>query len=158
MSVTYRQNNDRQILDILERAAYGEITHDDYNTLSARRYNILDKKKLERFNDAIYIFPTNYEVRLKNEECLRRLNKPVLEIKARNVPNIIYDMDEDTELLNFLHVAIGCRVMLSYNTWLEGGSTNASLGTVRAIIFDDDIELPQLPRFILVQIDNYDGQ
>ena len=51
--------------------------------------------------------------------------------------NFIYDMDEVTGLLNFLHIAIGSRVMLTYNTWVEGGSTNASLGTVRAIIFDD---------------------
>ena len=70
LSVTYRQNNDRQFSDILEREAYGEITLDDYNTLSARRYNILDTKEQERFNGAIYIFSTNYEVRLKNEECL----------------------------------------------------------------------------------------
>ena len=55
-------------------------------------------------------------------------------------------MDEDTGLLNFLHVAIGCRVILTYNTWVEGDLTNASLGTVRAIIFDDDIEPPELPR------------
>ena len=157
LSVTYRQNNDKQFSDILERVAYGEITNDDYNTLSARRYNILDKPEQERFNDAIYIFPTNDEVKLKNEECLRRLNKPVLEIKARNVPNVIYDIDEDTGLLNVLHIAIGCRIMLTYNTWVEGGLANASLGTVRAVIFDDDTEPPQPPRYILVQFDNYDG-
>ena len=142
MSVTYRQNNDRQFSDILKREAYGEIIHNDYNTLSARRYNILYKREQVRFNDAIYIVPTNNEVGLKNEECLRTLNTPSLEIKARNVPNVIYDMDEDTGLLNVLHAAIGCRVMLTYNTWVEGGSTNASLGTVGEIIFYDDIKPP----------------
>ena len=47
--------------------------------------------------------------------------------------------------------------MLTCNTWVEGGVANNSLGTVRAIIFDDDIEPPQPPRYILVQFDNYDG-
>ena len=61
LSVTYRQNNDRQFSDIIERVVYGGTPHDDYNTLSARRYNILDQKEQVRFNDAIYIFPTNYE-------------------------------------------------------------------------------------------------
>ena len=73
------------------------------------------------------------------------------------MPNVIYDMDEDTGLLNDLHIAIGCRVMLTYNTLLEGGLANASLGTVRAKIFDDDTEPPQPPRYILVQFNNYDG-
>ena len=47
--------------------------------------------------------------------------------------------------------------MLTYNTWVEGALANASLGTVRAIIFDNDIVPPVPPRFILVQFDNYNG-
>ena len=83
--VTYWQKNDRQFSDILKRVAYGEITHYNDNTLSARRYDILDVKEHERFNDAINMLPANDEVRKNNEECLERLNKPVLEIKARNM-------------------------------------------------------------------------
>ena len=67
----------------------------------------------------MYIFPTNDEVRFKIEECLRRLNKPESKIEAINVLNVMYDMDEDAGLLNVLHVAIGCRDMLTYNTWVE---------------------------------------
>ena len=64
------------------------------------------------------------------------MNKPVLEIQARDVPHAYYDnIDEETGLLKILHIAIGFRVMLTYNTWVEGGLANASLGTVRAIIF-----------------------
>ena len=71
------------------------------------------------------IYPTNNEVKLKNEEYLRRLNKPILEIQARDVPHAYYDnIDEETGLLKLLHIAIGCRVMLTYNTWVEGGLAN----------------------------------
>ena len=41
--------------------------------------------------------------------------------------------------------------MLTYNIWVEGSLANTSLGTVRAIIFDDGIEPPRPPRYILVR-------
>ena len=47
--------------------------------------------------------------------------------------------------------------MLTYNTWVEGGLANTSLGTVRAIIFDDNIVSLGPARFILVQFNNYNG-
>ena len=57
--------------------------------------------------------------------------------------------------MKLLHIVIGCRVKLTYNSWVKGGLANASLGTVRAIIFDDNIVPPKPPRIILVQFDNY---
>ena len=74
----------------------------------------------------------------------------MLHIKARDVPNAHDNIDEETGLLKDLFIAIGFRVMLTYNTWVEGGLANASLGTNRGIVFDDDVDLPEPPRYILV--------
>ena len=86
LSVSYRWNNDQVPSDVLDRIVYGETIDDDYNMLSTRRFNILDWQEQEKFHNAMYICPTNNEVKLKNEEYLRKLNKPVLKIQARVVP------------------------------------------------------------------------
>ena len=91
LSVSYWQNNDRVFSDTLDRIVYGKTTDEDNNILSTRRYNILDRQEQEKFHDNIYIYiyiyiyPTNNEVKLKNEKYLRRLNKPVLEVHAKNM-------------------------------------------------------------------------
>ena len=66
LSVAYRQNTDINFSQLLERVEYGDITDNDYDTLFTRRYNILDKEEQDRFNDAIFTYPTNDSVKLKN--------------------------------------------------------------------------------------------
>ena len=57
LSVKYRQNTDIDYTQLLECAAYGYITDDDYITLPTRRCNISDKEEQDRFNDAINVYP-----------------------------------------------------------------------------------------------------
>ena len=57
LSVAYIQNTDINFTQLLERVAYGYITDDDYDTLSTRHCNILNKEEQDRFNDAVYISP-----------------------------------------------------------------------------------------------------
>ena len=143
--------------NLLVRLASGSMTTEDYYCLSNRRISILDRAELDQFTDAIYILPTNDDVNAKNEECLRKLNKLVLNIMAHDSPTYIGNIDEKTGLLSDLNIAIGCKIMLTNNTWVEVGLANGSLGTVGVIIFDEDVKPPNPPRYILIQFDNYNG-
>ena len=88
---------------------------------------LLDNRVLNNRDSIVY--PKNYSIQIKNKEYLRSLNRPVLEIKAKTMPNVIDNIDEVTGLLNVLNIAIGCRIMLTYNIGVEVGLANAPLET-----------------------------
>ena len=93
----------------------------------------------------------------KNEECLRKLNKPVLNIRAIDSPSCVNNIDEETGLQAELFIAIGCRVMLTNNTWVKGGLANGTLGTVQAVVYNEMKTTSEAPDFIMVQFDGYNG-
>ena len=97
----------------------------------------------DKFSKAIHIFPTNDAVNKKNEECLRQLNKPVLNIRATDVPSCVGNIDDDTGLTN--------------NTWVDGGLANGCLGNVCAVIYNENKTSSESPDYIMVQCDNYNG-
>ena len=55
----------------------------DVEFSNIRRLNILSKLEQDKFSKAIDNFSTNDAVNKKNEECLRKLNKPVLNRRKR---------------------------------------------------------------------------
>ena len=55
------------------------------------------------------------------------MNKAVLNIRAVDAPSCPCNIDEETGLQAKLFVAIGCRVLLIHNTWVEGGLANGTL-------------------------------
>ena len=107
LSVSHRQCTDVEFSNILDHVASGKFNVVDYETLFHRRLNILSKLEKDKFSKAIHIFPTNYAVNKKNDECLRKLNKPVLNIRAIDVPSCVGNIDDDTELQAELFIEIG---------------------------------------------------
>lgn len=63
----------------------------------------------------------------------------------------------DSGISDELHLAVGCRVMLRRNLWTEGGLVNGSIGTIRAIVYNNGKEPPEQPTYILVEFDSYNG-
>ena len=155
LSVRHRQKSNIQFLKILDRVAVGEISDEDFLTLSHRRLHILDKSEQDKFNKAVFIYLTNDAVANKNEECLRKLNKPVLNIRAIDSPSCTNNIDKETGL-QAEFIAIGCRVMLT-NTWVKGGLANGTLGTIQAVVYNEMKTTSEAPDFIMVQYDGYNG-
>lgn len=65
--------------------------------------------------------------------------------------------DDSSGIPDILQIAVGCRVMPRRNLWTEGGLVNGSIGTVRAIVYDNKHEPPKHPAYILVEFDSYAG-
>ena len=108
LSVCHRQSTDVKFANILDHVASGQFNYVDYETLSHRRLNILSKLEQDKFSKAIHIFATNDAINKKNEKCLRKLNKPVLNIRAIDVSSCVGNIDDDTGLQAELFIAIGC--------------------------------------------------
>ena len=58
------------------------------------------------------------------------------------MPSCVGIIDDDTELQAELFIAIGCRVKLTNNTWVDGGLANGCLGTVCAVIYNENKTSP----------------
>ena len=52
---------------------------------------------------------------------MRKFNEPVLNIRAVDTPSYSCNINEETGLQAKLFIALGCRVMLPHNTWVEEG-------------------------------------
>ena len=55
-----------------------------------------------------------------------------------------------------ISLAKGCRVLLTKNLWTDAGLTNGAVGTVKYIIYDNDLP-PKLPKFVLCHFKDYEG-
>ena len=135
LSVCHRQSSDIEFSNLLDRVAVGEFNDKDYQTLSDCPLNVLSRSKVDKFNKVIHILATKEAVHERNEECLRKLNDPALNFRAVVTPSYSCNIHEETGLPAELFVAIGCQVMLTYNTWVEGVLANGTLRIVRAIVY-----------------------
>lgn len=147
----------------LDHVADGATTQDDYDLLTERRRAILSKEEIDSFDNAIHLFPTNAQVIRHNDKVLRDSKLPIARIVSKNNPNYRpitnKSLDEDIEegLLHIIKLQVGNRVMLRTNISVSHGLVNGSIGTVRAIVFKEDELPPALPKYILVEFDNYKG-
>ncbi|KAL7304776.1 hypothetical protein TKK_0003004 [Trichogramma kaykai] len=157
LSISHRQGNDRIFSKLLDNLANGDISVDEYNMLSQRKMSLLDETEMRRFYGAIHLIPTNDLVRQKNECCLRELGTPVLCINAQINGDVHKVNDDYCGLAPSLYLAIGCRVMLTQNIWVNGGLVNGSIGTVRAILYEENVSPPNLPSYVIIQFPLYHG-
>ncbi|XP_014227238.1 uncharacterized protein LOC106652660 [Trichogramma pretiosum] len=94
---------------------------------------------------------------ITSEEYNMLVQRKIVVIKAQNKPNSATNNEDCSGLADTLFLAIGCRVMLLDNTWVEEGLVNGSLGKVKAILYEDDVQPLHLPTYILVEFDSYNG-
>lgn len=80
-------------------------------------------------------------------------------IRAEDHPENIFDNSSDSNigLQKELLCSIGTRVMLRANLWVEGGLVNGALGTIKNIVYNAHSDVPELPAYILVEFDHYNG-
>ena len=47
--------------------------------------------------------------------------------------------------------------MLRVNLWVPGGLVNGSVGIIKSIVYAEGMAPPQLPLYVLVEFDNFNG-
>ena len=65
--------------------------------------------------------------------------------------------DDASGLEPIVCLAVGARVMLSSNLWIDMGLVNGAMGTIKAICYRSGGAPPDLPVAITVQFDTYTG-
>ena len=149
--------------EFLNRLRHGKCIAEDWNLLTPC---ISSARREHEFKDTICLMPSRAEVRNENFECLKRLmdgNKernPGLRINAIHSDLVAQSMSADhfRNLESSIIIARNSRVMLTTNDWTEVGLTNGAMGHVRDIIFDTNQGPPNMPKAIVVELDEgYNG-
>lgn len=125
----HRQNcNEIGYKKLLQNLSCGLIDNEDFVLLNSRRLEILSPEEKSKFEDAIYLLPTNELVNQYNKKYLRNSQCPVATILAVNNPDIKFSSSDETNigLQNELYITVNCRVMLRRNLWVKGGLVNGN--------------------------------
>ena len=124
----FRQQGDDPISqhfrNLLLRQRTYSITQEDYNLLSTCFSQNLSDEEKQTFHDVIHLFPTRANVEDHNHHYLESMNIPVLRCKARHSGGRRAKQaaeDQADGLEAELLLAIGARVMLTRNIWIDRG-------------------------------------
>lgn len=158
LRICQRQKGDNLFIEFLNRLGDGNITDEDYELISQRREAALSPSERASFNDAVHLFRKNDDVDEYNESILRKNNQPVARIIAqgKNDFTATNKKDRSSGLTGELLISVNSKVMLRRNICTNAGLVNGAIGTVKYIVYQNDIKPPQFP-YILVEFDNYQG-
>ncbi|KAH0826840.1 hypothetical protein AYO21_07253 [Fonsecaea monophora] len=135
------------------------VTVDDWGLLTTRVAGIIPHE-IPTFDDAIHIYGKKQQVNEVNHARMRDLQQPVLKIMATHEGLKANEASSDAagNLHAELPLALGTRIMLTENIWVERGLVNGALGTVRDIVWKADVDWRQEPPLaLIVQFDRYEG-
>jgi hypothetical protein len=181
--MVYQQFETAVILDTIERvdsadpdAAWfkefqtrlrdGKCTKADWRRLAERSEGEIGPQRWrEQFvnADATWLFNTNREVLQHNMSVLAGLGNDIVRINAQHVGGSKAKREGDSSenvrsLCSVLYLAVGAKVLLTWNLLQEYGLVNGSTGTVVDIIYREGERPPDgLPEAVIVQFDCYRG-
>ena len=109
---------------------------EDWKLLMIRTDTSLDASMKMSFDKEIHLFVKNDDVNCHNKRLIRGLNCPI----ATNIATSVrtnYSTEGDEEGLELeLLIAIGARVMLTSNLWIDAGLVNGALGVIQQIVYN----------------------
>ena len=143
--------------DILLRLRDGKVTEDDWRHLMTRTQAQIPD--VSSFADSLRLFPTIEAVVEYNVAKLQACSQPIATIKAVHTgPNAAKASPDDASGLEaIICLAVGARVMLSSNLWVEMGLVNGAMGTIKSICYHPGGGPPDLPVAVTVLFDAYSG-
>ncbi|XP_059078046.1 ATP-dependent DNA helicase PIF1-like [Cryptomeria japonica] len=152
--VSIKQQHFRSLLQNIRDAQPNK--HDWQFLMNQTNTNLIVQQQKE-FNSSIHLFATNESARLHNKRMLKELNFPIALSLAHIAQPTNTDYDNDEQLPLELLLCVNQQVMLLANLWTEVGLVNGSIGLVKKIIYENNTRPPDLPRFVIVQFQNYKG-
>ncbi|EXU94892.1 PIF1-like helicase [Metarhizium robertsii] len=162
LKVVQRQRGDDQKAF---RTALGELrllqlSVKSWKLLSGRVQAKLDDQEVARFANALRVYATKDRVNEYNHYHLDRLNRPVIQVKAKNVGFGAAAAPDDKagNLAKQIPICVGARLMLTSNLWQPAGLCNGARGTVYDIGWApgaDPVQDP--PCVIMMEFDKYSG-
>ena len=126
----------------------------------------LPQSEIEKFKDALHLFPENNDVHKHNTEKLENLRDvsgnpvPIARIPAKhNCPSAAGGSLEDAEgLAPVIYLAKGAKIMLRTNLWTSRGLENGTIGEIVDILYEEGSNPPEDPPAILIcKFDTYKG-
>jgi hypothetical protein len=107
----------------------------------------------------MWLFNTNKENNAHNVKKLKLIDNPIVLIKAEH--DSFSSVGKSTESARKLspnsNSCIDTKIMLLRNINISVGLVNGSIGTVKEVIYDDNVNAPNLPQYLIVQLNDYTG-
>ena len=167
-----RQRGPENVLfkEELNRLADNTFTADDYerwrDTMGPQRRTTETQEQYERRMEDFERNGTKLAGEKKqlvgfNQKKVQELGTPICQSLALNNPPSAAETDasDADRLVNQLHFAKGCKVLLTQNYWTEANLVNGSIGWIRHIIYSEDSDptVASMPALLLVHFPKYIG-
>ena len=87
-----------------------------------------------------------------------QLGETIVRIESKDIGRRVNQLDADdfSQLQKSLYIAKDCKVMLTNNILPELGLYNSAMGTVREILYAEDVYPPELPQAVVIELDKCD--
>ena len=157
-----RQRGDSQapFRKALEELRSLQLSIDSWKLLTTRVQAKLTQAEVDSYTNAFRVYTTKARVNEHNLYHLTRLDRPVLQVKAKSVGTGAAAATDDKagNLAKQFPVCIGARLMLTSNIWLEVGLCDGARGTVYDVGWAPGADVTcDPPCVIMMEFDNYTG-
>lgn len=136
------------------------VSRSDYDYLMERSASKLSMNEQNKFENAVRLMTTNEKCTEYNIKKLISLNVPIARIRAEDTSRNTARISPDNAggLIPELLLGTGARVMLTRNLSTKHGLINGSFGTIKAILYEENVNPPNLPKAVIVEFDDFNGQ
>lgn len=144
LTKVYRQKNDTDFVEVLNRIRIGEPTAEDLAFINKRVIN--EREWMNEHNESLKICTTNREVQLANTMALEDIDSPYINIKAEI--NGLFRESPEFKSGSFeeeIKVKLGCPVMITRNDLGESKQFyNGNMGILKDFDYDEQVATVEL--------------
>ena len=151
----------RKFIECLNNIRQGTVKHQDWQQLNERALSNLSMEERQQFeqDDTILLTETWADSYQRNCERIASLGHPVAQF-ASTGRGYHHSREKDMgQIRNVCYLSQGCRVMITKNQQALAalGLNNGAVGTIVDIFYDEGMQPPQPPSFVIVDIPGFKG-